>query len=180
MTKILGFDCSSSTIGYSLLEINNNQISLVSTNFIKPPKKGDLISRLANTRDQILSIINQANPDQIAIEDIIAFMKGQSTAKTIIMLTTFNRMISLLSYDYLSAPPSFYNVMSIRHGLKLNKVFPKKEEIPDLVAHHLNIPFPYLKNKNNKLIVENYDMADSIAVALYHAFILTNKIKVKK
>lgn len=181
MKRILGFDVSSTTIGYCVLEITDgNDIQFILCNYVKPLKKGSIIERVAHTRDVIQSIIDQVKPDYIAIEDIVQFMAGASTAKTIITLTTFNRMIGLLSHDYLKKPPALYSVMSIRHGLKTDKIFPKKEEIPDLVAKHLKIKFPYLFNKKGKIKVESYDMADGVAVALYHAFVLTGRVKVKK
>lgn len=181
MKRILGFDISSTTIGYCVLEItDSNDIQFILCNYVKPLKKGSIIERVAHTRDVIQSIIDQVKPDYIAIEDIVQFMAGASTAKTIITLTTFNRMIGLLSHDYLKKPPALYSVMSIRHGLKTDKIFPKKEEIPDLVAKHLKIKFPYLFNKKGKIKVESYDMADGVAVALYHAFVLTGRVKVKK
>lgn len=179
---ILGFDCSSTTIGYSVLKIDklNKNIIFESVNYIKPNKKDNLIKRLADTRDEVLKIINQVKPDIIAIEDLIQFMKGKSTAKTIITLTTFNRMICLVAYDYLKKYPELYNVMTIRHGLKLNKIFPKKEDMPELIASHLGIKFPYVYNKKGKMKEECLDMADSIAVGLYSAFVHTDKIKKKK
>lgn len=181
MKKVLGFDASSSCIGYSVLEIDdNNDIHFVMCHYIKPLKKGPIIERIAHTRDLIRVIIDVIKPDDIAIEDIISFMAGASTAKTIIMLTSFNRMVSLVAHDYLKRTPAPYSVMAIRHGLKIDKIFPKKEEMPELVAKHLGIKFPYLINKNGKIKVESYDMADSIAVALYHAFVLTQRAKVKK
>ncbi len=181
MKRILGFDVSSTTIGYCVLEVDdNNDIQFVLCNYVKPIKKGSIIERIANTRDVIRSVIDQVKPDYIAIEDIVQFMAGASTAKTIITLTSFNRMIGLLSHDYLQKPPALYSVMSIRHGLKTDKNLPKKEEIPDLVAKHLKIKFPYLFNKKGKIKVESYDMADGVAVALFHAFVLTQRIKVKK
>jgi Holliday junction resolvasome RuvABC endonuclease subunit len=182
MKKVLGFDVSSSCIGYCVLEVDeaSQDIKFVSCNYLKPIKKGTIIERLATTRDKISSIINKVKPDIIAIEDIIQFMSGASTAKTIITLTSFNRMIGLLSYDYLQRSPELFNVMTIRHGLKTNKELPKKEDIPELVSKHLKIIFPYEKNKKGKIKVENYDMADGVAVALYCAFILTGKVKRKK
>lgn len=182
MKRILGIDCSSKTIGYCVLDINelDGYIQYVSMNYIKPLKNGNIIDRLANTRDKISKIINDVKPDYIGIEDIISFMKGKSTARTIIMLTTFNRMVCLLAHDYLKSNPKLFNVMSIRHALKLNKKFPAKEEIPELVAKHLGITFPYEYNKKQKIKEESGDMADGVAVALYYAFILTGKIKGKK
>jgi Holliday junction resolvasome RuvABC endonuclease subunit len=181
MKKILGFDISSTCIGYSVLEVDENSknIKFISCNYIKPIKKGTIIERLAHTRDKIINILESTQPNIIAIEDIIQFMSGASTAKTIITLTSFNRMVGLLAHDYLSRPPDMYSVMSIRHGIKINKILPKKEDMPELVSKHLGIKFPYEKNKNGKIKLENYDMADSVAVALYSSLLLTNKIKKK-
>lgn len=182
--RVLSFDSSSSTIGWAVFDISpTNQISLLTTNYIKPSKDGDIIDRLLHTRNLINDILNTYKPTHIAIEEIIKFMKGKSAADTIIMLTTFNRMICLASADYLSHSPKLFNVLSIRHGIKLNKIAPKKEEIPALVEKHLSITFPYVlisKGKNKgKPAPESFDMGDAVAVGLYYSFILTNKIKQK-
>lgn len=178
---ILGFDVSSSTIGYCVLHWDESTdcISFVKADYLKPIKKGTIIERIVDTRNKIHKIINDIKPDFIGIEDIIQFMKGLSTAQTIIMLTTFNRMIGLLAYDYLNRSPELFSVMTIRHGLKIDGNFPKKEDMPDLVAKHLEITFPYETNKKGNLKVENYDKADGMAVALYYAFMLSGRAKRK-
>jgi len=109
-------------------------------------------------------------------------MAGKSTAKTITTLTSFNRMICLLAYDYLNKQPELFNVMSIRHGLKFYKELPTKEQMPEVVAKHLNIKFPYQYNKKGAIREESRDMADGACVALYYAMLLTGKInkKIKK
>lgn len=180
--RVLGIDCSSTTIGYCLLEINDEtkDIKYILSDYFKPNKKGSIIERIVHTRNFINEILNQYTPDYIGIEEIIQFMQGKSTAKTIITLTTFNRAVCLTAYDFLNKSPELFNVMSIRHGLKINKIFPKKEDMPALVSKHLGITFPYRLNSKNKIKVESYDVADGIAVALYYAFVLTDKIKVKK
>lgn len=183
MSKILGLDVSSTTIGYSILEITEgNEIKLVFSDYLKPIKNGTIIQRIVDTRNKIKAIIEKHKPDYIGIEDIIQFMQGKSTAKTIITLTTFNRMICLLAFDYLQRSPELFSVITIRHGLKENKIFPKKEDMPELVAKHLGITFPYELNKKGNIKVENYDKADGIAVGLYYALVLSGKIikKVKK
>ncbi len=181
LKTILGIDCSSTTIGWCVLnwDDSTNEIKFVKANYIKPIKTGSIIERIVDTRNAMKSLIEVVKPDFIAIEDIIKFMKGKSTAQTIIMLTTFNRMIGLLAYDYLGRAPSLYSVMTIRHGLKFDKVFPKKEDMPALVSKHLGITFPYEYGKKGAFKVENYDKADGVAVGLYHAFVLSGKIKRK-
>lgn len=176
---VLGFDVSSSCIGWCSIKINNSQIEFLDCGYLKPIKDGSIIERIVDTRNKIQKIIKNIKPNYIAIENIIQFMQGKSTAKTIIMLTTFNRMIGLTSYDYLGEVPTLYSVMTIRHGLKTSKDLPKKEDIPALVAKHLGITFPYEYNKNGKIKIENFDKADGMAVALYHAFALTGKVKSK-
>lgn len=180
--RVLGFDVSSTTIGYCVLEVDGatGKIDFLNASYIKPLKKGHIIERIADTRKKIRDVIETVKPDYIGIEDIIQFMKGQSTAKTIIMLTTFNRMIGLCAYDFLQKAPELFSVMSIRHGLKTSKDLPKKEDMPALVANHLGITFPYVVSKKGatiKIKTESYDMADGVAVALYYAFVLTGKVK---
>jgi Holliday junction resolvasome RuvABC endonuclease subunit len=177
--KILGFDVSSSCIGYAVLEIEDNNIKFISCNYIKLIKKGSIIERLADTRDKIKNIIEEVKPDYIGIEDIVQFMAGGSTAKTIIILSSYNRMAGLTSMDYLRKPPELFSVMTIRHSLKLTKVLPKKEEVLGLVEKHLGIIFPRVYKKG-KEIKENYDMSDAVAVALHYAFKLTGRLKKKK
>lgn len=185
MNKIvLGFDVSSATIGYCALEVNevSGDIKYIKMDYLSPSKKGTIMERIVDTRDKILDIVKSIKPDYIGVEDLIKFMP-KSTATTVVVLTTFNRMICLLSYDYLGHHPELFNVMTIRHGLKLNKILPKKEEMPDLVAKHLGITFPYVyktSKKNGKTVAPvSEDMADGVAVALYYAFMLTGKVKKK-
>lgn len=178
---ILGWDISSATTAYAVIEIDDKtkDIKFIKSDYIKPLKKGTILERVADTRNKVQKIINDVKPDYIAIEDIVSFIRNKSTARTVIVLTTFNRMIGLLSYDYLKGPPELLSVLTIRHGLKTNNKFPAKEEMPELVAQHLGIKFPYEYNKKGKIKVESMDKADSIAVALYYAFMLTGKAKAK-
>ncbi len=185
MIRVLGFDISSSCIGICLLEIDEqNKITMKYLDNIKPVKSENIIERIADTRDKVKKLIEHLKPNYIAIEDLVQYLPGKSSANTIITLTTFNRMIGLLAFDFLQQMPNLYNVMSIRHGLKKDKILPPKEEMPALVSSHLNVKFPYRIGRKGKTLPENYDMADAWAVALYHAFILTGKIikkaKVKK
>lgn len=180
---ILGIDCSSKTIGYCILKLDTdtNDIKYHHMDYISPIKHDDLIHRLADTRDKVKEVIDKYNPDYIGVENIISFMAGKSTAQTIIMLTTFNRMVCLLAHDHLKHSPELFNVMTIRHGIKKDKELPAKEDIPELVASHLNIKFPYIytkatKTRKSKIKEESMDMADGVAVALYYALKLTNNL----
>lgn len=176
---VLGFDISSQTIGWCALRIDDGYtISIIKYGYIKPPKKGHILERIVKTRDEVNKVINEIKPNYIGVEDLIKFMV-KSTATTVVVLTSFNRMVCVTAYDYLQKYPELFNVMTIRHGLKLNKILPSKQDMPDLVAKHLGFTFPYEKNKKGKIKDENYDAADGIAVALYYAFMLTGRAKKK-
>jgi Holliday junction resolvasome RuvABC endonuclease subunit len=182
MTIIAGFDVSSSTTGWCILDVSSTAKTIVyiDSGYFKPIKEGSIFDKLSHSRDQVVAILDKYRPEGIAIEDVISFMKGHSTAKTIITLALFNRNVGMTSYDYLGKNPEMFSVIAIRHGIKTNKILPKKEEIPELAAQHLGIKFPYYYGKGGKIKTESYDVSDAFAVALYYAFVLTGKIKKKK
>lgn len=182
--RILGFDVSSSTIGWAVLDFDK-KIKLIDYGYIKPePTEEHIFLDLKNLREKTLpeisDILIKFRPDQICIEDIIQHMPGGSSAATIIKLALYNRSVGMLAFEYSGQPPELYNVMSIRHGLKLTKELPKKEKIPELVEKILKVTLKREFSKKGKLKTENYDIADAIAVALYGALKFSNKLEAHK
>lgn len=178
MKRIMGLDASTTTIGLCVIDFDEKGKNLTHHEYFKPPKNGDIFERLATVRDFIFERLDQYKPDSVVLEDIILFMKGRSTAKTISSLAVLNRTVGLAVFNHSGRAPNLMNVMKIRHALKLDKKLPAKDEIPNLVAHHLNLStFPWLYNKKGKVMEENYDMADSMAVAL--AFIKISAVELK-
>lgn len=174
MPRVLGLDASTNTIGICVLDYTlDGHFEIVVSNYYKPPKKGHPIERLAITKQAIEKVIEVYKPDFIALEDIILFMKGKSTAKTTTSLAALNRTVGLAAYDKTQNPPTLLNVLTIRHAIKIDQV-PDKEKIPETVAKRLNINFSWILNKNGKPIPENYDVADGIAVALAYALLSIN------
>jgi len=169
----MGFDISSTCIGWAVLEINEkdeNKIKYKDSGVIFPAKDKEILDKLFISRNEINILLKKYKPDDIAIEDIIKFMKGKSSANTITTLTAFNRMVGLCSFDYLSKSPTLYNVLSIRHGIKLTKKLPDKTEIPEVVAKLLNIKYDYKIGKKGKVLDENFDRADALAVAVHFGY----------
>lgn len=181
MMRILGLDVSSATIGIAVIDCDDGYKfqKLIAFEYIKPPKKGDIFERLEKTQKLIIDILEKYKPTDIAIEQIVQFMAGGSTAKTIISLTTFNRMVGLTCYKFLGRPPEMLSVMKIRHKLKLSKKLPKKEEIPALTQKRLGITLkPKYKKKRNgtkEIAVEYFDMSDGLAVAICYMMICSEK-----
>lgn len=173
--RILSFDASTSTIGVAIIDFNDSEIKLFHFEFFKPPKPSPKISifqRLKKVKEYTLKLLNEFKPDIVAIEEFAQFMGGRSGAKTIIPLAVFNRTIGLTVYEVTGKEPIMCNVNSIRAALKISSDRPAKEDMPNIVAHHLKIEFPWFKKQNKKtkeflIAEENYDVADAMAVGLY-------------
>lgn len=169
---ILALDISTSTIGVSVIKSSlKDGYQLLYDGYYKPLKEGSIFKRLAGVKEYILNIIEQYNPDNVIIEDIVQFMKRKSGAKTIIPLAVFNRTVGFVWFEYSGKEPIILNVLKIRHAIKHTKKLPEKEDIPEVVSKHLNIkPIYYYKvnkkTKQKEIMVESFDMNDSIAVGL--------------
>jgi len=174
--KILGLDVSSTTIGVALLDCNSKKATLVVGSYYKPPKgKRTIYERLSETKASVKKWVDGYQPDFIVIEDILLYMGGKkgrrkSNAQTITTLAIWNRMVGLTSFEASGKNPYLLSVEEIRKILKLDKHIPKKEEMPELVAKHLGMDFPWVKYYNIKKKLanrkENFDIADAVAVAL--------------
>lgn len=176
MTRVLGFDVSSTTLAYAALDHKGLGMVLFDCGYIKPIKTGTIIERLVDTRDKVEAVIEQYQPDEIAIEDIVQFMPKQSSAITVITLAVFNRMVGLCAYDYLGKAPNMLNVMTIRHCIRKQaglKKIPAKEDIPDLLEKVARLITPQVIGKKGKVKDETFDMSDAIAVA--YSYIVRNK-----
>lgn len=166
--KILGLDCSSSTVGWGLIALDEVP-ELVAYGHIKPlgPNYVDM-ERLDDIYCRINELCNELDPSYVAVEDIFLFVKGQSTARTITILAAFNRVISLATYQK-TKNVSFYLVHDIRriisnqYDIKIDK-----EGMPDAINSYLSADFDLMINKKGNIKKETYDEADGIAVAWAH------------
>lgn len=168
--RIIGLDASTSTIGICILDYDEQSIKLVHSEYYKPDKSNGLLDMLQKARSYILDLFYKYKVQEFVIEDFVKFMKGASSASTVIPLAILNMTLRLAMLD-IGVTPEALNVLKIRHTIKKNKELPKKEDIPELVAYHLGITYPwyYKINKRTKqqvVMEENFDVADSMAVAL--------------
>jgi hypothetical protein len=174
MAFILGLDCSSATIGWALLESNNNTLKLDAHGNIKPPKKDGyhICERLDVVSTEIQKLCDMLKPDFIVIEDIVQFMKGKSSANTIITLGVFNRVCALSVYRTTEKLPIFLLPISIRARIRkflgLKEI--EKEDIPDLLQDYFgkkmfNITYKLRGKYKGEPVKEVYDEADAVAAA---------------
>lgn len=168
--KVLGLDCSSSTIGWGLTTINEDGPCLIAHGHIKPlNNKHHLLERLDDIYNKIAGLCGDLDPSHIAIEDILLYMKGKSGAKTITTLAVFNRIIALSVYQNANAEVKFYSTQTIRKMIKdacvsvTNRV--AKKDLPDIIRAELEPGFGDILNTKGNVADETYDEGDGIATA---------------
>lgn len=180
--RILGLDASTTTIGWSIIEFNEEKFELKTYGYYKPLKDINIFESLNETRKFVQDLVIHHMPDEVVIEEFLLFMKGKSNAKTISSLAILNRTVGLACFN-VGKMPTLLSVTKVRHAIKKDKVLPPKEDIPELVSSYLNKDFPWQYSTKGrakgKPIIENYDIADSIALCI--ALIkLKQKEKIKK
>lgn len=188
--RILGLDVSTTTIGRAIIDFNDKgKAKIIHLDYFKPlkqtleDKEKDYLYMISDAKADINALINKYEPDHVAVEDYIRFMKGGSGAATIIPLATLNRTICLSVFEnYPDLPLHICNVISIRTRIKKASNLtdlPKKEDLPDLLEKLLKIKIPKptkQTRKGEKVMEEHYDMTDAVAVAFYcHHMITENK-----
>jgi len=153
--RVIALDASTTTIGISIFSYNN-KIQLLHYEYYKPNKKVEILEMIKQTRKYILDMCLSYNITHFVIEDFTRFMKGKSTAATIIPLAILNMSLRLACQDA-GYNVTALNVMKIRHTIKKSKILPKKEEIPRLVADILEMDeFPLFYKKTEKREVMNF------------------------
>ena len=180
---------SSSVIGWNFFETKNGIIQIKSIEYghIVPPKcENEEIKSLVDLNKQIESIFKKYKRGKrdltISIEEFPFFIsKGSgfgSTARTITKLAIYTRITATKLYSMFEIEPIFYPVTTIRATIRkiTGRKEVKKEDIPNSVEQIIitnskkEWDFPYLINKNGKIKKESFDIGDSFAVSITHAY----------
>jgi Holliday junction resolvasome RuvABC endonuclease subunit len=168
--RILGLDCSSNTMGWGLITLNENRPMLIAHGHIKPlDSKFDIFVRLQDVYEKIGDLCQIICPTHVVIEDIVFHMQGRSSAKTITTLAIFNRMAGTSVYTHTGIAPELFAVGTIRKLIR--QVHPeadpkfKKEDIPDIIRTYLEPNFVNIINRSGNISSETYDESDGIAAA---------------
>lgn len=165
MGKIIGLDLSTTTIGIGILEKKKKSIKLVKAFYFKPDKSQDVFFMLSGIKKFISELITEFKPEQVAVEDFL-WGKRKTNIKTLINLAVLNRMVCLQLREEFEIIPISLAPITVRNTLKLTEEMPAKEDMPEVIAKHLKIDFPFVYNTRGRVAVESFDIADGIAVAL--------------
>ena len=151
---ILGIDPGLRSIGYGLIDSANNTIQTVSSGYFSINPKLSFPERLKKIYDKIQNLLDDYNPDVMAIENVFVNKNAKVSlklghARGVIILAVVNRGIPITEYSPREIKQSIVGVGRA-----------SKKQVQAMVMHILN-----MKNKTLQA-----DEADGLAVAVCHEF----------
>lgn len=177
MTKVLGLDISSSVIGWSVLEYNEDTLNMIDCGYFKP--KGKFFTKkAAHAYLEVKSLISEFEPDEVAVEDYAKrFSKKKSSAHTLMVLAAINEVVCLAIYMEMGVEAHKYAVATIRSSIgkffKYN-IVSKDDILPFIAVYWERRGKGFVSlNRIGRIRKECGDVSDSIAVSMTH--ILKNR-----
>ncbi len=151
--RILGIDPGTATVGYgALLHSTSNDLTYLGSGTIQTPKHLEAGKRLCMIRSDLIQIIQEFNPDILAVETIF-FFKNAKTA----MAVAQARGVILEAAEACSIPVAEYTPMQVKQQLTgYGKA--DKRLVQEMIASLLGLPS----------IIKPDDASDALALAVCH------------
>jgi Holliday junction resolvasome RuvABC endonuclease subunit len=164
----LGLDVASKSTGYTILDTNTLPIE---AGLIDTSKTTSMYEYGKIMKDHFNTILMKY-PNSTWIVGIEEFIQRHrlSNATTLFKLCSCNTLASYEITNIFKTEPLRVNVAKARSFLKLKKedTITSKEQVYHELKHLLPASFtPILGSRNNKLMKCNYDITDSLLIALY-------------
>lgn len=151
---ILGIDPGTARTGYGFIEADGDNLSAVSFGCITTPKEATKSERLALLHSQLLDLIKEYKPQELAVE-MLFFNKNTMTALTV----GEARGVILLAAELNKVPVSEYTPLQVKESLS-GYGRASKQEVKEMVKVHLGL----------EKIKGPDDVADALAIAICHSF----------
>lgn len=150
--KILGIDPGMAIVGYSIIDFDGQDITLLHSGSIQTSKKDREAKRLLEIQNDMKSILEKYKPEEAAIEKLF-FFKNQTT----VMPVAHARGVILAALEEFETPIYEYTPMEVKQVLT-GYGRADKNEVKQMVQLTLNADnLPKLD-----------DTVDSIAIAICH------------
>ena len=151
--RILGIDPGIATVGYGvLLHGTNNDLSYIAAGIIQTPKTLGAGERLAMIRADLIQLIEEFNPDILAVEAIF-FFKNAKTAMSVAQA----KGVILEAAAYCGIPVAEYTPMQVKQQLTgYGKA--DKRAVQEMIASLFSLPS----------IIKPDDASDALAIAVCH------------
>ena len=178
---VLGLDISTSITGYCIIDTRAPMGSrLLNGGAVVTSHEKDMYTKATLAREELTQLSHAYKIDQVYVEENLqAFRRGLSSAKTLSTLARFNGIVSFLAQDIFQVPVIMLNVNHARKsiGLKIDRKIKKevsiKEQVMNWVTEHpdfINFHWPtkIMKSGPRKgmevTALECYDIADAAVV----------------
>ena len=159
---ILGLDISTSIIGITLLDYNNN---IIINNSIDLRKHKNFFIKSEKTAEYFLKLSHK--PSNVFIEQSLqSFRSGFSSAATLSTLSRFNGVVSWIVYKQWGIEPEYIATTSARKlaGVNIIKGQPAKQQVlQHLLDNEPAFVVEYTSHGNPR--PDTFDRADSLIIA---------------
>ena len=169
---ICGLDISTSCIGVFVNDTSKEE----SYFYYFKPKGSDWLEKALGVKDFLYNLFKDHKIEKVYIEENLqAFRRGLSSAKTLMSLARFNGVVSFMIKDLFDITPEFFNVNAARKslGIKIDRKsdLSTKEQVLSWVNGEITYEWPtrIMKSGPRKglTVLEDYvyDMADAYVIA---------------
>ncbi len=152
--RILGIDPAIAVMGYGIIDIVERRPRLVEAGVIRTQRNQGLEKRLVILYDELEQVLEEFHPDLIAIEEMRSPYKSPRTAN----IMGQARAVVLLLAGRADIPVKSYSPTAVKN-LLTGSGRATKEQVQESVKRILKL----------KELPTPPDVADALAVALFHA-----------
>ena len=169
---ICGLDISTSCIGVFIKDTASEERFF----YHFKPKGSDWLEKASGVKSFLNSLFSDHKIEKVYIEENLqAFRRGLSSAKTLMSLARFNGVVSFMIKDIFDITPEFFNVNAARKslGIKIDRKssLNTKEQVLTWVNSEITYDWPTRVMKSGprkgQVVLEDYvyDMADAYVIA---------------
>ena len=151
---ILGIDPGTTIMGYGLIQLSNNKVTLIAMGVLDLKKYSDHYQKLQKIFSRTLSLIDEFKPDSLAIEAPFFGKNVQSMLKL-----GRAQGVAMSAALYRNLPITEYAPLKIKMAITGNGNA-SKEQVADMLRRFLNIPAGEM--------LPQLDATDGLAAAYCH------------
>ena len=161
--RVMGIDPGSKCTGCGVIDEVNSELKVVYWGSIKTKPRQSFPERLKFIYDELVAVIKEFNPDEIAVEDMFFATNVKSALKL-----GQTRGVAILSAVNEGKPVAEYSPLEVKQSV-VGYGRAEKQQVQDMVTTLLR-----LKEKP-----ETFDASDALAIAICHIHTATANLKIK-
>jgi crossover junction endodeoxyribonuclease RuvC len=161
--RVMGIDPGSKCTGCGVIDEINNELKVIYWGSIKTKPRQSFPERLKFIYDELVAVIKEFNPDEVAVEDMFFATNVKSALKL-----GQTRGVAILSAVNEGKPVAEYSPLEVKQSV-VGYGRAEKQQVQDMVTTLLK-----LKEKP-----DTFDASDALAIAICHIHTAAVNIKIK-